>query len=63
MFSRKFLLFSGFLLLAGTASCLHAQTGDPKDELLKKLNEQFVLTRMTADGTDVVTQGSAVTLH
>lgn len=63
MLSRKFLLFSGFLLLAGASSCLHAQSGDAKDELLQKLNAQFVLTRMTADGTDVVKVGSAVTLH
>jgi hypothetical protein len=60
---RKFLLFSAVLVLVGIASCLHAQAGDPKDVLLRKLNEQFVLTTMTADGTDVVKAGSTVTLH
>jgi hypothetical protein len=61
--SRKFALFSAFFVLAGTASCLHAQASDPKDELLQKLNAEFVLTTMTADGTDVVKAGSPVTLH
>jgi hypothetical protein len=61
--SRKFTIFSAFLAIAGAASCLYAQAGDPKDVLLKKLNDQFVLTSMTADGTDVVKAGSTVTLH
>jgi hypothetical protein len=60
---RKFALFSAVLAVAGAASCLYAQGGDPKDVLLKKLNDQFVLTSMTADGTDVVKAGSTVTLH
>jgi hypothetical protein len=60
---RKIALFATFLVLARAASCLYAQSGDPKDVLLKKLNDQFVLTTMTADGMDVVKAGSTVTLH
>jgi hypothetical protein len=52
----------GVLLSAGLATAL-AQNEDPKDLILKKLNEQFVLTKMTADGMDVVTAGSTVTLR
>ena len=63
MYLRKLVLLSTFLALTGSVSLTKAQTADPKDELLQKLNSQFVLTRMTADGTDVVKAGSAVTLH
>jgi len=41
---------------------LAAQTGDAKDLLLKKLNEQFVPTKFTADKSDIVTAGSVVAL-
>jgi hypothetical protein len=63
MYLKKLVLLSAFVALAGSASHMNAQAGDPKDELLQKLNRQFVLTKMTADGTDVVKAGSAVTLH
>jgi hypothetical protein len=56
-------LFAVAALFAGYSCCLRAQASDPQDTLLKKLNAQFVLTRMTADGSDVVKPGSAVTLH
>ena len=51
------------VLLCGGVTAAHAQNEDLKDALLKKLNDQFVLTKMTADGMDVVTAGSTVTLH
>jgi hypothetical protein len=41
---------------------LAAQTGDPKDLLLKKLNEQFAPTRFTADKSGIVTSGVVVAL-
>ena len=41
---------------------LAAQGGDAKDLLLKKLNEQFVPTKFTADKSDIVTAGVVVTL-
>ena len=58
----RILLLSAFCAASGTALC-QAQAGDLKDVVLKKLNDQFVLTRMTADGNDVVNAGSTVTLH
>jgi hypothetical protein len=42
---------------------LYGQSDEFKGAITKKLNEQIVLTRMTADGNDVVKQGSVVTLH
>jgi len=36
--------------------------GDPKDLLLKKLNEQFVPTKFTADKSDIVRAGAVATL-
>jgi hypothetical protein len=60
---RKTVVISAFLVILGVASCLHAQGGDPREILVRKLNDQFVLTHMTADGTDVVKAGSPVTLH
>jgi hypothetical protein len=47
-------LISGFLLAA--------QGGDPKDLVLKKLTEQFVPTKFTADKSDIVTPGLVVAL-
>jgi hypothetical protein len=43
------------------SAALGAQ-GDPKDLLLKKLNEQFVPTKFTADKSDIVTAGVVVAL-
>lgn len=60
---RKFLLFSAVVVLVGATRHLYAQAADPKDVLVQKLNAQFVLTTMTADGTDVVKAGSPVALH
>ena len=48
--------------LGGPVLC-HAQSADLKSVLLPKLNSQFVLTKMSADGNDVVTAGTAVTLQ
>lgn len=50
-------------LLANGANCVYGQSENEKDALVKRLNAQFILTRMTADGTDVVKGGSIVTLH
>jgi hypothetical protein len=57
--------FRAFGLAAITsivALSLAAQTGDPKDLLLKKLNEQFAPTRFTADRSGIVTAGVVVAL-
>ena len=61
--SRRLSLAVIGVLLCGGVTAAHAQNEDLKDALLKKLNDQFVLTKMTADGMDVVTAGSTVTLH
>jgi hypothetical protein len=42
---------------------LVAQAGDPKDLLLKRLNEQFAPTKFTADKSNVVTAGAVVALQ
>jgi hypothetical protein len=60
---RKAVVISAFFFVVGATNGLCAQSGDAKDILVRKLNDQFVLTRMTADGTDVVKAGSPVTLH
>jgi hypothetical protein len=60
---HKTIVISASLIILGAASWLHAQGGDPREILVRKLSDQFVLTRMTADGTDVVKAGSPVTLH
>lgn len=62
MFSRKFLLVSSFLLVAGTVSCLHAQAGDPA-VIQQKLYTQFKLTTITADRSDIVTAGDVVAIQ
>jgi hypothetical protein len=45
-----------------TGILLAAQSNDAKDLLLKKLNEQFVPTKFTADKSDIVTAGVVVAL-
>jgi len=62
MFSRKFALISTFLFLAGTASCLHAQAGDPA-AIQQKLYTQFKLTTITTDRSDIVTAGDVVAIQ
>ena len=62
MSSRKFLLFSTFLVFAGTSSCLHAQAGDPA-AIQQKLYAQIRLTTITADRSDIVTAGDIVTIQ
>ena len=47
-------------LISGVS--LIAQTMDAKNLLLKKLNEQFVPTKFTADKSDIVTPGVVVAL-
>ncbi len=67
----RWLRVSGLAVMTLMASLtLAAQTGDPKELLLKKLNEQFVLTRFSpkgppslkADTSEVVTAGVVVAL-
>jgi hypothetical protein len=48
-------------VLAVLTPCAHAQ--DPRSDLQKKLNAAFVLTRPTADNTDIVKAGSILELH
>jgi hypothetical protein len=57
----KLLRFAAFLILAGTLPKLHGQ--DPKADIQKKLASEFVLTKVTADRTDIVAAGSTLTLH
>ena len=62
MSSRKFVLFSVFLVLIGTVSRLHAQAGDPA-AIQQKLYAQIRLTTITADRSDIVTAGDIVTIQ
>jgi hypothetical protein len=48
--------------LAVAAPFALAQTAETKDSLEKKLQNQYPLTKLTADGKDVVTAGSVFTL-
>jgi len=50
--------FTVAVLLLALAPRLHAQ--DPKDEIQKRLTSQFVLTKTTADGKDIVGDGGSV---
>jgi hypothetical protein len=59
--ARLFCAF-GLAAIALTASLTLAAQGDPKDLLLKKLNEQFVITKFTADKSDIVKAGAVATL-
>ena len=47
-------------LLVG-CGCAYGQ--DPKADIQKKLNATIVLTKPTADNTDIVTPGSVLDLH
>jgi len=49
-----------FSLVSGVF--LAAQSGSPRGDLVKKLNEQFVPTKFTVDKSDIVTQGAVVVL-
>ena len=59
---RLFRAFGLALVALMLSLTLAAQTGDAKDLLLKKLNEQFVPTKFTADKSDIVTAGVVVAL-
>ena len=52
-------LFTAAAVLTGTASPLYGQSGD---SLQQKLASQFVLTKMAADRSDIVTPGTVVAL-
>ncbi|HZD49773.1 MAG TPA: hypothetical protein VE178_13620, partial [Silvibacterium sp.] len=52
-----------FVLLMILASAPAAQGQDAKVEIEKKLDAQYVLTKITADDTDIVTPGSVLVLH
>ena len=57
------MLFISVLAVLGGSALCQAQSADLKEVLLPKLKSQFELTKMSADGNDVVTAGSALTLH
>jgi hypothetical protein len=59
---RRILFIFALASLGGSALC-QTQTADLKDVRLPKLKSHFDFTKMTADGNDVVTAGSAVTLN
>ena len=55
------------ILIAGAAlvaacPCIFGLNPDAKDALEQKLKEQYTLTKLTADGTGVVTAGAVLTL-
>lgn len=55
------ILFVASALLAAS-TCLFGLSPDGNDDLAKKLKDQYTLTKLTADGTDVVTAGAVLTL-
>jgi hypothetical protein len=62
--ARRFRAFGLIAITLMAGLTLAAQTGDPtKDLLFKRLNEQFVPTVFSQDGSDVVTAGTVVTLQ
>lgn len=48
--------------LVAACPCIFALNPDAKDTLEQKLKEQYTLTKLTADGTGVVTAGAVLTL-
>lgn len=58
---RRMVYLAVAAALAGVAPWLHAQ--DQKAEIQKKLASQFALTKITADGSDIVTAGSVLVLQ
>jgi hypothetical protein len=57
---RKCVYVTLAAMLLSTASTLHAQ--DNKAAIQQRLAAQFVLTKITSDGTDIVTPGSVLVL-
>jgi len=55
-------LFSAGMFLC-MSQPMQAQDDAQRTALQEKLKEQFVLTKVTADNTDIVTAGSIITLH
>jgi hypothetical protein len=55
------ILIAGGALIA-TCPCIFGLNPDAKDTLEQKLKEQYTLTKLTADGTGVVTAGAVLTL-
>lgn len=60
---RKLALIVAASVLASSGVHLYSQSDDFGSSLLKRLNGQFTLTKVTADGSDVVREGSILTLH
>jgi hypothetical protein len=58
-------VFCAFFLLASLVwvPWAHGQDRDPKAEIQQKLNSQFILTKTTADRSDIITAGSVVVLQ
>jgi len=54
-------VLSAVVALLAVAPMLHAL--DNKGEIQQKLEAEFVLTKLTADGTDIIKSGSIVVLH
>jgi hypothetical protein len=60
-----FAVFCTFFLFISLvwAPWMHGQDGDRKADIQKKLSSQFVLAKLTADGSDIVTAGSVLALQ
>ena len=58
---------AGYLIVAGLlaslAPCVYGQSGDAQQELQQKLTSQFVLSKLTADKSDIITAGSVLVLQ
>src|SRR5271157_410124 len=50
-------------LLASLAPFVYGQSGDAQQELQQKLNSQFVLSKLTADKSDIIMAGSVLVLQ
>ncbi len=51
------------VLLMGAAPWIHGEDADRKADIRKKLDSQFVLTKLTADKSDIDTAGSILVLQ
>jgi hypothetical protein len=58
---RRAVFLTAVVALLASAPCARAQ--DHKGEIQQKLESEFVLTKLTADGTDIIKSGSIVVLH
>ena len=60
---RRVVYLIAAALLLGAAPWIHGENADRKADIQKKLGSQFVLTKLTADKSDIDTAGSILVLQ